>query len=80
MTKQVAIKILMSILAISLLSYSIWSAFQIHKMKTVIDNQGRELLIQNAEWQVFVSAFAEQDRQNFINAVNQVLKDAQTQP
>ena len=64
---------------VALVIFSVWSWMTMRTITQVVDNQGDQILIQAAEWQVILSTLPEAEKTNFINAVNEVLKQAQAQ-
>ena len=73
--KQNLFKIITSAILIALVSYSIWSWFLLRKVVQIDNNQGNQIILQGAAWQVFFSSLDENAKQNFTNAVNQLLKN-----
>ena len=72
--KQNLFKIIVSVLFAVLAIYSVWSWLLLSQIVQVDNNQGNQIMLQGAAWQVFISSLDEKTRGEFINAVNKVTK------
>ena len=72
--KQNLFKIIVSVLFAALAVYSVWSWLLLRQIIQVDNNQGAQITLQGAAWQVFVSSLDEKTRGEFTNAVNKMIQ------